>query len=82
MTPTPYPDDPTIGNDAILWRRIHPLWIVAYSASAARFNSAAPRWSAAITGRAPIRFRSTAATDTAATDSVATPATTGRTGPG
>jgi hypothetical protein len=29
MIPTPYPDDPTIGNDAILWRRIHPFWIVA-----------------------------------------------------
>ena len=28
MIPTRYPDDPTIGNDEILWRRIHPDWIV------------------------------------------------------
>ena len=29
MIPNQYPDDSTISNDAILWRRIHPAWIVA-----------------------------------------------------
>lgn len=29
MTRITYADDPTIADDSILWRRIHPSWIVA-----------------------------------------------------
>lgn len=29
MTDQSYADDPTIADDAALWRRIHPTWAVA-----------------------------------------------------
>ena len=41
MIPTAYPDDPTIGSEANLWRRIHPLWIVPDENGGLRVSSAA-----------------------------------------